>query len=384
MTIKHFLLFNLIIFSIALKDKKETIYRAMAELNPALQIDSCEAKFTFEEEEEDQKYLFMKPCQDGYHCGNKINDISSCIPNVKLQKFGEKCNYDNECILGHCDEEKKVCTFSKNDKAKEFKTEETFRCGNGLFYSSKNNKCVEKSDIDYLEGYCIYTKNSNNAKEVNIEPNKPFYVCGESGYAEESNKDGLKPNTLYVKMSEVGSLKTGTKTSSEYACEYGAASLSEDGEFWICDEIEKFIKADYDAKEPYIEYQFKHAGKVTIKEDNFEYYIYQNKLNGTKIAYTPEYHTAFNNYIAAVKKYKKYCNKNTHEYYFSPFDCDIKQIYDNYFYVHNMEFFSNNTEGAKTVMNSIKQQEFDKRLCSSGFLSLKFVIFGVISLFYLL
>jgi len=26
----------------------------MAELNPALQIDSCEAKFTFEEEEEDQ------------------------------------------------------------------------------------------------------------------------------------------------------------------------------------------------------------------------------------------------------------------------------------------------------------------------------------------
>ena len=384
MPFKIFLLTTLIVFSFALKDKdKETIYKAMSELKPALQKEACQFDYEYKDEEGDKnEEIYMKPCKEGYHCGQKIKDISHCIPNVIHQKYGEKCNYDNECIVGSCDQEKKICTFDENDKAicVEYVYEEMCRCGNDLIYSNKNEKCVDKSELDYVEGYCLYTKNDDKAKEVYIQPNQPFYVCGEEGIADDKTPE-LKEGTKYIKMSKIGSLRSGTQTYHELACEFGAASKSEDGKSWICDKIVKFKGTGINEDEkPYIDYEFSIAGEKTIVDD-YEDYIYLNKLNGTYAPYTEKYNDAFANFKSAIKNYESKCKSKSHDYYFKPYDCGIKEINDAFFYLYNFEFYINKTEGAKTVMNAIKQEDFDKvSYGSSNILSFNIMILILISL----
>lgn len=388
MTFKIFLFTTLIIFSLALKDKdKDTIYKAMSELKPALQKEACQFIYEYKDEEGDKhEEIYMKPCKEGYHCGQKIGDISHCIPNVIHQKYGEKCNYDNECIVGSCDQDKQKCTFVKDDKAiyKKY-VYDMWRCGSELIYSNKNNKCVDKSELDYVEGYCLYTKNEEKAKEVDIQPNHPFYVCGEEGIADEKTPQ-LKQGTKYIKMSKIGSLKSGTQTYHELACEFGTASRSKDGESWICDKIEKFkgTGINEENNKPYIQYQFFIAGEQTIVDD-YEDYIYLNKLNGAYAPYTEKYNDAFKNFKYAIKDYGSKCKSQSHDYYFKPYDCGIKEISDALFYLYNFEFYINKTEEAKTVMNAIKQEDFDKiSYGTSNILSFKIMPLVLISLLSLL
>ena len=99
MQLNIFLFAILIILSFSLKETLP-IYKAMTELKPALQKEACLFK-------KDNEELYMQPCQEGFHCGNKQKDISTCIPNYFGQKVGEACNYDDECIYGECDEKRK-------------------------------------------------------------------------------------------------------------------------------------------------------------------------------------------------------------------------------------------------------------------------------------
>ena len=109
MTLKILLFVQLIIFSLSLKETLP-IYKAMTELKPALQKEACLFK---KDIDDDNKEFYVQPCQEGFHCGNKQNDISSCIPNYFGQKVGEACNYDDECFLGDCDKKYQKMFISK-------------------------------------------------------------------------------------------------------------------------------------------------------------------------------------------------------------------------------------------------------------------------------
>lgn len=235
MSMKIFFFVDLIIFAFSLKDTLP-LYKAMTELNPPLQKEACRFRLA----KEGDVFIYVKPCDEGSNCGNKVNDISTCIPNYIGQKLEETCNYKDECLLGHCDEEKQKCTFTKKDKAKHLEIEDVYRCGNGLFYLEKNQNCVEEKDFDYLEGYCRYTKKTG--VEVRTQPISPFYVCGESGYAQKDDPI-LKEGTAYTKITKIGTLDNGKKTMSEYACKSGGVSKArDDEEFWICDNIKNVKK----------------------------------------------------------------------------------------------------------------------------------------------
>ena len=132
MLFKIFIFAGLIIIAFSLR-YTIPLYKAMTELNLSLQKEACRLKL----EKDDEVFIYVKPCDKGSNCGNKVNDISTCIPNYIGQKLEETCNYKDECILGHCDEEKHKCIFSKKDKAKHLEIEDIYKCGNGLFFSKK-------------------------------------------------------------------------------------------------------------------------------------------------------------------------------------------------------------------------------------------------------
>ena len=380
MTLKILLFVQLIIFSLSLKETLP-IYKSMTELNPPLLQEACQ--FEIENEEKEEKTIYVKSCNDNFHCGNEINGISTCIPNFSLQKMDESCNYDAECEQGHCDSKTKKCTFDKDDVPKCFENEEICRCGKELVYSYNSNKCVEQENIDELKDFCKYTKSDENSEEVFIEANKPFYVCGEAGYANEKYPF-LKLNSPYIKMTKVGTLPLGAKTFSEFACQSGSTTKSkDDDEFWICDEMKRIVDSGINEEgKAFVIYEYEIANLVTITEDDYyEYYSYRNILNGNIEVYSPQYHFAFNDYIREVNYWEKKCKSNSHDYYFSPFDCNIQEIFDSYYYLYHIYFKSNYTRESYLIMDALKKQEFGKRvlsIASTKFLTSKISILGLI------
>jgi hypothetical protein len=374
MSFKAFLIVNLIILAFSLKGD-EPLFRAMTELKPPLIKEACE----FEFKKDKEKFIYMKPCEEGYNCGNKMKDISICIPNYLGQKLGEACNYDAECLFGHCENQK--CTFSEKDKPKHYEIEDFYRCGNGLFYLESENKCAKKDEFDYLENYCRYTK--KGGKEVRIHPISPFYVCGESGIVPEGDKN-LEPGTVYTKINKMANLDTGKKTVSEYACKTGGVTKCDDDEFWICDNIIKMTSGVKDGK-AYADYEFQIAGKKTITEDDYDgLFFYRNEMTGDLIPFNKDYFQAVKKYYEAIKKYENKCKKNTHDYYLRPFDCGIREIYNAYFYLNNMYLFNNNTDEAVMIRDALRSQDFDNKYVSSNILTFKKSILMVFAILVLL
>ena len=353
MSLKVLIVVNLIILTFSLKET-QPLYKAMTELNPGLQKEACRFKL----EKEDNEFIYVKPCEEGSNCGNNIDDISTCIPNYIGQKLGETCNYKAECLFGHCDEEKHKCTFTKNDKPKHFEIEDINRCGNGLFYLEKNKNCVEKTDFDYLEGYCRYTK--KGGKEINIQPISPFYVCGESGFATKDDPN-LQEGSAFTKITKIGTLDNGKKTVSEYACKTGGViKEKEDDEFWTCDNIKSVKKVTGQDGLISAEYEFEIVGKKTITIEEYDgVYFYRDELTGDIIPYGFEYLYAFKDYANTMRKYEKSCKENSHDYYFRPFDCGIKQISDAYFYLNYLYFYKKDKKEAIMVRDFLLNQDFD-------------------------
>ena len=377
MQLKIFLFVNLIILSFPLKETL-SIYKAMTELKPALQKEACLFKKD-EDDNDNYDYVYVQPCEEGYHCGNENHDISTCIPNYIGQKVGETCNYDDECILRDCDEKSQKCTYNKPIYDE---ISYSYRCAEGLVYYDKEKKCVDKKKYNFLDGYCTYTK-KGTSEEINIEPNEPFYVCGEAGFAGKDQPE-LEEGKRYIKISKVGSLKLGTITSVEYACNSGAVSKVEENEFWRCDKI-KGMKTGVENNKKYVEYEFEKAGKQKYTEEDYDGgYFYYNKLNGEYEAYSKDYHDAFDDYYKKMKKYEKKCVSKSHDYYFRPLDCGIKEIADAAFYLDKMYFYKNTNKEAKIVRDYLLGEDYTTRSVSSGTLSFKKSLFKLFVIFALL
>lgn len=376
MHLNVFLFVNLIILSFSLKELSETkkyLYRAMTELDPPLETDAC--LFQREEMIKNVKYdvYYVKPCQEGFHCGNTFNKIiSTCIPNLFGQKVGEKCNYDEECLLGECD---KTCKYKK---AQPDEYSYSYRCAEGLVYDYINEKCVENKN--FLEGYCRYTKKGE--KEVYIEPNKPFYVCGEAGYATKDQTD-FELNSPYIKLTKVGKLKLGETTNVEFACESGAVSKIEGSDFWMCDRI-KEMKTGVENNINYVEYKFEKAGTKKYTQDEYEDYFFYDELTGKIDAYGNKYDDAFSEYKKRVKKYEKKCVEKSQDYYFRALDCGIKEIAEAVFYLFKTNYFSTKDENVKMIRDYFLGQDYTTRTVSSETLSFKKSIFIIIAIFALL
>ena len=77
----------------------------------------------------------------------------------------------------------------------------------------KNVQTKKKNNI--LDEYCTYKK-KGETDYINVDTNKPFYVCGEVGTAGK-DQSILEPDSDYIKVSKVGSLKLGSITAVEYA-----------------------------------------------------------------------------------------------------------------------------------------------------------------------
>lgn len=344
---KAFIWFNLILVVFSLKETIYT-YKAMTELKNPLKIDAC--KFVNNEED----VIYVKPCEKGYHCGNEINGIGICIKNNILKKLGEVCNYDNECLAGHC--EKNKCSFNEKDKAFLVEKEGIYRCGNDLFYLNEEKSCKNELNFDYLKNYCTYLKKKEDSKVVNIEPNQPFYMCGESGFATEDQTE-LKLNSYFIKASKIGELKNGIQSEHEYTCETGFRSVYNDN--LICDNVEKIIRKGINEEGfAYAEYVFEKAGHYNITEEIYDAgFFYRNYFTGDLEPYDEIYIKAFREYVSALKKYEKYCNPKSHNYYFNPLHCGIKQIYDAYFYLNHMSLYQNKTKEAQMIIDFFKRQE---------------------------
>lgn len=362
MILRTFLFVNLIILSFSLEETI-TLYKAMSELNPPLQQqDICRFKM----KTDDNEILYVKPCEEGFHCGNDFHDISTCIPNYIGQKVGETCNYKDECLLRECDSKTKKCT---SDEPVYVDINWSYRCANGLFYDKDKEKCINIEKKDLLDGYCTYTKKGED-KEVNIEPNKPFYVCGESGITTDKDSQ-LELNTRYTKITKIGSLPLGATTITEYACQSGVVSKSTVQDFWICDKITAIKTGTEDGKK-YVIYSFQIHGDEKIYEDNYDgAYFYLNQLTGEIQPYGFDYQNSFAKYMELLPIYEKSCIENSHDYYFRPFDCGIKELSDVTFFFNNEYFFNTKNKEAEIVKNYLLNQniytKFSPSKASSSF-----------------
>lgn len=390
MIVKSLLFANLILFTLSLEEPqnlKETmpIYKALSELSPPFQQEVCR----YENKKNNNEIIYLKSCKDGYRCSYEAYDdddikIYKCIPYFYPQKYGETCNYDIECAVGHCDLSKKKCAFSKDDKP--LSVDNYYRCGSGLIYveksngNSQNKGCQDKGD--YLEKYCRYTKKGDEG-ETRIYPIKPFYVCGESGIATEKDNPELKPDTIYTKVSKIGTVKNGVLTESEYACKSGGVSpsqeYSEKYNLWHCDKIKSIIgQGINDDGISYVTYNFEYSKEVNATEEDG--YFYYNYIKGEMEPYNVNYENAFNDYLNAINKYQDDCKPNTHDYYFSPFDCGIKQIRNAYYYtMDNMYLYKVNDDKTKMIRDYLLNEEsVGKKYGSSSILSSKTSILGLI------
>ena len=377
MSLKYLICLTLICLSFSLK---ETIfkYKAMSELNPPLKNEVC--KFINREEE----VIYLKPCEKGYHCGEEANDISICVPNNILKKLGEECNFDNECLAGHCENNK--CSFSEADKPYFVENEEIYRCGCDLFYLNDEKSCKNKTKFNYLENFCTYTKNSESSNEVSIEPIKPFYLCGESGTADEKEPN-LKPGSHFIKISKIGELKNGVQSEHEYTCETGFRSVFGENLNLICDDVKQIVRKGINEEGlAFAEYIFEKAGHINITEKLYESgFFYRNYFTGELEPYDEIYIKAFKEYVSVLKKNEDKCLANSHDYYFNPLHCGIKEVYDAYFYLNHMCLYSNKTKEAQMIVDYLKNQEFqelaDERTSNS--LILKYSFLGLISILLL-
>lgn len=374
MHLNIFLFVNLIILSFSLKETLP-IYKAMTELKPALQKEACLFK---KDVDDDNKEFYVQPCQEGFHCGNKQNDISTCIPNYFGQKVGEACNYDDECFLGDCDKKSKKCSYQKPIYDK---LSYSYRCAEGLIYSYNDGKCVDSKN--FLEGYCLYTK--KGGEQVRVAPNKPFYVCGEAGFA-DNKQTVLEPDSVYFKMTKVGTLDLGAITGVEYACKSGLVSKSNiHEEFWMCDKIKSSKTGEKDDGLKYVEYEFEKGKKQTYTENDYDgAYFFYNQLTGEKEAFIKDYDKVWENYLKLMKKYEKKCVEESHDYYFRPLDCGIKEIADAAFFLDKVYYYTNNTKEAKMVREYFLSEDYTTRTVSSETLSFKKSLFILFAIFALL
>ena len=395
MIMKYFIIFNLVILSFSLEESQSLtsseadLYKALTEIQPPFQQEVCR----FSDEIEDKQIHYLKSCGEGFNCGQEsYNDgktsVYQCIPNIYRQKYGETCNYDIECFTNHCDKINKKCTFSEDDDPIEV-FDGTKRCGNGLVYVKKGPEgegCKDKKK--YLD-YCRYTP-ENSDEEIILYPIHPFKVCGESGKATKDKNPGLKVGTIFTKFSDINSLDNGKLTESEYACKSGGVSPSkeyEKDELWVCNDIVRIISIDGD-KVTY-EFAYPKTGDEKIATLTLEEgYFYYDYIKGKYVPYDTDYKSAAKNYFSKIKEYRNDCKDGTHDFYFSPYDCGIKEIHDAFYYTYdNMYLYNKNDANINMVRDYLLNEEsIGKRhgVSSSGILKSKLwilVLFSLLTLF---
>ena len=236
-----------------------------------------------------------------------------------------------------------------------------------------------KNKFDYLDNYCKYTKKTGTGKEVNTEPVKPFYMCGEYGEATQGMND-LKLGTSFIKINKIGELENGVKSVHEYTFKTGFRSIS--GDDLICDNVEKLIKSGIDEKGiAYADYQFEKAGNMHITEELYDAgFFYRNYFTGQLEPFAEKYIEAFKKYVSVLKANERKCAAKSHDYYFNPLHCGIKEVYDAYFYLNHMCLYQNNTKEAKMIVEFLKNQEFQEVASSS---ILKKTIIGLLTILIL-
>ena len=374
--LKTCILCTLIILTFSLKTTLYK-YKAMTELKEKVDEDVC--KFIDPVEE----VIYLKPCNQGYHCDVKEEEepeiISKCVKNIILKKLGQNCNSDDECIAGHCKGNK--CVFSEGDSPIEVDIEGINKCGNDLIYSEDNNSCINSKSFDYMPDYCKYTKKGTST-EINIQPVKPFIRCGESGKADEDEHSELERGTEFIKANKIGELEVGKQSEHEYTCKTGFRSVYNNNLF--CDDVIEIIRKGINEEgHAFAEYNFSFAGHYNITDELYDGgFFYTNYFTGELEPYDDVYIKAFQDYVAVLEKNKKKCVEKSHDYYFNPMHCGIREIYDAYFYLNHMCLYGNKTKEAKMVENYFKMQEFTQyeENNSSTSILLKRFILGLIVL----
>ena len=368
--LKIFALFALISFTFSLKDTVYT-YKAMTELKKKVDENVC--LFI------DENNIYVKACQKGYTCVEQDETISLCEEKT-LKKLGEKCNSDDDCMEGHCDN---VCTFTEEDEPVYIELEGIYTCGKGLIYSKDEKKCKSSEKFTYLKDYCKYTP-KGESKQIDIEPAEPFYMCGEIGVANEKDQKELEEESEFVKANRIGKLDNGVVSDHEYACKTGYRSIVNDS--LICDDIIKINrKGKNEEGFDYAEFVFEKMGVQNITIQDFDgLFFYINELTGEYEPYGKEYIDAFKKYVAALDKYKDKCKKGSHDYYFNPLHCGVKEIYDAYFYLNHMALYGNNTKEANMIKDFFKMMEFNgDKTDSSNFIFLKKIFLVLTAIFIL-
>ena len=122
--LKIFALFTLISSCFSLKDIVYT-YKAMTELKKKVDENVCLFK--------EGIVKYVKACQKGYTCVEQDDTKSICDKKEPPKKLGEKCNSDDDCMVGHCDN---VCTFTEEDDPVFIDLENIYKCGNELIFKS--------------------------------------------------------------------------------------------------------------------------------------------------------------------------------------------------------------------------------------------------------
>ena len=183
-------------------------------------------------------------------------------------------------------------------------------------------------EFTYLKDYCLYTP-KGESESIYFIPVEPFYIWGEIGKANEKDQKELEKGTEFVKSSRIGKLDNGVVSAHKYSCKTGYRSIVNDS--FICDSVIKINKKGKNEEGfDYAEFIFERAGVKNITEEDYFYYsfFFINELTGEYEPYGKEYIDAFKKYVVALDKNKDKCKKGSHDYYFNPFHCGIKEIYD--------------------------------------------------------
>ena len=146
------------------------------------------------------EYALFNKCGKGKRCDDGV-----CVENLKYRKYGESCNYDNDCLTNYCKNNK--CDVAKENE----KCDNGIVCGSGLYCFRgliSERKCAKLAK----EG----TKPDNNVECM-------------AGFG--LDKDG--------KCTKYGTLEDGDELGGgdELLCKSGLSHYNTDKKKVVCDSI---------------------------------------------------------------------------------------------------------------------------------------------------
>ena len=344
---KYMILFLLNFIIINSDTSYQTIFNSKCE---DIKAKSGACRYTLVDSKGNVEYALFDKCGNGKKCGE--NGV--CEEGLKLRKYKESCNYDEDCVTGSCKNNK--CEVAKeNDEC------EDIICGPGL-------GCIYQSNNVYK---CVKLANENSKPGTNTKCMAGF----------KTDKEG--------KCTKLGSFEDGYELESgnRLLCHSGLSHLSTAKSKIICDSLE----SEPECKDGVIIKNGSWKDGTTIERGNCqkgtdykgtdkEYYGYSklqskfygefldeyNKLNLDKINSDDKYLSSENENLFSLNK----LNKKAYEKY---------QLYENAPALQAAGLID--SEG-KVVDDKKCEYDYFIKYLNSGFIKLKTIFIAMIILLF--